>query len=172
MLYEGPDMTPTAKRAHTVARDLLSLTRSGEADRLATALVSIASSPRRKPALGEVVGRLVDTFSLATKDRRRSLRIGEPFTLRLRDSAGRTVRPDRLDPAVAAIVRAIAASVRDDRDTCADQIDEACDNADLGQRIRVLAHCLVWTSDLLSTDTTAYPPVLSCFKVSPRHCPQ
>ncbi|WP_410585566.1 hypothetical protein [Amycolatopsis sp. lyj-108] len=165
-------MTPTAKRAHTVARDLLSLTRSGEADRLATALVSIASSPRRKPALGEVVGRLVDTFSLATKDRRRSLRIGEPFTLRLRDSAGRTVRPDRLDPAVAAIVRAIAASVRDDRDTCADQIDEACDNADLGQRIRVLAHCLVWTSDLLSTDTTAYPPVLSCFKVSPRHCPQ
>ncbi|RSN26004.1 hypothetical protein DL990_31595 [Amycolatopsis sp. WAC 01416] len=165
-------MTPTAKRAHTVARDLLSLTRSGEADRLATALVSIASSTRRKPALGEVVGRLVDTFSLAAKDRRRSLRIGEPFTLRLRDSAGRTVRPDKLDPAVAAIVRAIAASVRDDRDTCADQIGEACDNADLDQRIRVLAHCLVWTSDLLSTDTTAYPPVLSCFKVSPRHCPQ
>ncbi|RSM52601.1 hypothetical protein DMH03_40340 [Amycolatopsis sp. WAC 01376] len=165
-------MTPTAKRAHTVARDLLSLTRSGEADRLATALVSIASSTRRKPALGEVVGRLVDTFSLATKDRRRSLRIGEPFTLRLRDSAGRTVRPDKLDPAVAAIVRAIAASVRDDRDTCADQIGEACDNVDLDQRIRVLAHCLVWTSDLLSTDTTAYPPVLSCFKVSPRHCPQ
>ncbi|RSM76903.1 hypothetical protein DL991_22650 [Amycolatopsis sp. WAC 01375] len=165
-------MTPTAKRAHTVARDLLSLTRSGEADRLATALVSIASSTRRKPALGEVVGRLVDTFSLAAKDRRRSLRIGEPFTLRLRDSAGRTVRPDKLDPAVAAIIRAIAASVRDDRDTCADQIGEACDNADLDQRIRVLAHCLVWTSDLLSTDTTAYPPVLSCFKVSPRHCPQ
>ncbi|MFI9456740.1 hypothetical protein [Amycolatopsis sp. NPDC052450] len=165
-------MTTTAKRAHTVARDLLSLTRSGEADRLATELVSIASSTRRKPALGEVVGRLVDTFSLATKDRRRSLRIGEPFTLRLRDSAGRTVRPDKLDPAVAAIVRAIAASVRDDRDTCADQIGEACDNADLDQRIRVLAHCLVWTSDLLSTDTTAYPPVLSCFKVSPRHCPQ
>ncbi|WET77075.1 hypothetical protein P3102_23585 [Amycolatopsis sp. QT-25] len=165
-------MTPTTKRAHTIARDLLSLTRSGEADQLATALVSIASSTRRKPALGEVVGRLVDTFSLATKDRRSSLRIGEPFTLRLRDSAGRTVRPDRLDPGVAAIVRAIAASVRDDRDTCADQIGEACENVDLDQRIRVLAHCLVWTSDLLSTDTTAYPPVLSCFKVFPRHRPQ
>lgn len=165
-------MTPTAKRAHTVARDLLSLTRSGEADRLATALVSIASSTRRAPALGDVVGRLVDTFSLAAKDRRRSLRIGEPFTLRLRDHAGMTVRPDRLDPGVAAIVRAIAASVRDDRDTCADQIGEACENADLDQRIRVLAHCLVWTSDLLSTDTTAYPPVLSCFRVTSDQSPQ
>ncbi|MGY6652105.1 hypothetical protein ACXIZN_08010 [Amycolatopsis sp. TRM77291] len=159
-------MTPTAKRAHTVALDLLSLTRSGEADQLATALVSIASSTRRAPAFGDVVGRLVDTFSLAAKDRRRSLRIGEPFTLRLRDHAGMTVRPDRLDPGVAAIVRAIAANVRDDRDTCADQIGEACENADLDQRIQVLAHCLVWTSDLLSTDTTAYPPVLSCFKVA------
>ncbi|WP_340685669.1 hypothetical protein LCL61_04545 [Amycolatopsis coloradensis] len=165
-------MTPTAKRAHTVARDLLSLTRSGEADRLATALVSIASSTRRAPAFGDVVGRLVDTFSLAAKDRRRSLRIGEPFTLRLRDHAGMAVRPDRLDPGVAAIVRAIAASVRDDRVTCADQIDEACENADLDRRIRVLAHCLVWTSDLLSTDTTAYPPVLSCFKVARDQCPQ
>ncbi|MFD6072760.1 hypothetical protein [Amycolatopsis lurida] len=166
-------MTPTAKRAHTVARDLLSLTRSGEADRLATALVSTASSTRRAPALGDVVGRLVDTFSLAAKDRRRSLRIGEPFTLRLRDHAGRPVRPDRLDPGVAAIVRAIAASVRDDRDTCADQIREACENGDLDQRIRVLAHCLVWTSDFLSTDITAYPPVLSCFKMAPQHqCPQ
>ncbi|MFD5246856.1 hypothetical protein ACFWIW_20060 [Amycolatopsis sp. NPDC058340] len=159
-------MKPTAKRAHTVARDLLSLTRSGEADRLATALVSIATSTRREPALDDVVGRLVDTFSLAAKDRRRSLRIGEPFTLRLRDHAGMTVRPDRLDPGVAAIVRAIAASVRDDRDTCADQIGQACENADLNQRIRVLAHCVVWTADLLGTDTTAYPPVLSCLKVS------
>ncbi|MFC3455110.1 hypothetical protein [Amycolatopsis speibonae] len=165
-------MQPTARRAHTIARDLLSLTRSGEADRLATALVSIASSRRQGPALGDVVGRLVDTFSLAAKDRRRSLRIVEPFTLRLRDHSGLSVRPDKLDPGVAAIVRAIAASVRDDRATCADQIGEACENADLDQRIRVLAHCLVWTSDFLSTDTTAYPPVLSCLKGSLPYRPQ
>ncbi|AGM07554.1 hypothetical protein [Amycolatopsis keratiniphila] len=165
-------MKPTTERAHTVARDLLSLTRSGEADRLASALVSIATSSRRKPALDDVVGRLVDTFSLAAKDRRRSLRIGEPFTLRLRDHAGMTVRPDRLEPGVAAIVRAIAASVRDDRDTCADQIGQACENADLDQRIRVLAHCVVWTTDLLSTDTTAYPPVLSCLKAPEGNSPQ
>ncbi|MFD5092409.1 hypothetical protein ACFWMR_17535 [Amycolatopsis thailandensis] len=165
-------MQPTARRAHTIARDLLSLTRAGEADRLAAALVSTASSGRQGPALGDVIGRLVDTFSLAAKDRRRSLRIREPFTLRLRDHSGLTVRPDRLDPAVAAIVRAIAASVRDDRDTCADQIGEACENTDLDQRIRVLAHCLVWTSDFLSTDTTAYPPVLSCLKGSLPHRPQ
>ncbi|MFI7121031.1 hypothetical protein [Amycolatopsis sp. NPDC049868] len=164
-------MKPTAERAHTVARDLLSLTRSGEADRLATALVSLATSTRRRPALDDVVGRLVDTFSLAAKDRRRSLRIGEPFTLRLRDHAGMTVRPDRLDPGVAAIVRAISASVRDDRETCADQIEQACENADLDQRIRVLAHCLVWTADLLGTDTTAYPPVLSCLKASSGNSP-
>jgi hypothetical protein len=165
-------MKPSPRRAHTIARDLLSLTRSGEADRLATALVSTASSTRRGPALDDVVGRLVDTFSLAAKDRRRSLRIREPFTLRLRDPAGMTVRPDKLDPRVAAIARAIAASVRDDTDTCADQIGEACENADLAQRIRVLAHCLVWTSDLLSADTTAYPPVLSCLKGSHPHRPQ
>ncbi|MFC9252961.1 hypothetical protein [Amycolatopsis thailandensis] len=165
-------MQPTARRAHTIARDLLSLTRAGEADRLAAALVSTASYGRQGPALGDVIGRLVDTFSLAAKDRRRSLRIREPFTLRLRDHSGLTVRPDRLDPAVAAIVRAIAASVRDDRDTCADQIGEACENTDLDQRIRVLAHCLVWTSDFLSTDTTAYPPVLSCLKGSLPHRPQ
>ncbi|MEU3766612.1 hypothetical protein AB0E55_16260 [Amycolatopsis keratiniphila] len=165
-------MKPTTERAHTVARDLLSLTRSGEADRLASALVSIATSSRRKPALDDVVGRLVDTFSLAAKDRRRSLRIGEPFTLRLRDHAGMTVRPDRLEPGVAAIVRAIAASVRDDRDTCADQIGQACENADLDQRIRVLAHCVVWTADLLGTDTTAYPPVLSCLTAPKGNSPQ
>ncbi|MBB5850783.1 hypothetical protein ACFQ05_33890 [Amycolatopsis umgeniensis] len=165
-------MKPTPVRAHTVARDLLSLTRSGEADRLASALVSIASTTRQGPALDDVVGRLVDTFSLAAKDRRRSLRIREPFTLRLRDPAGMTVRPDKLEPGVAAIVRAIAASVRDDRDTCANQIGAACGNADLDQRIRVLAHCLVWTSDFLSTDTTAYPPVLSCLKGSQPNRPQ
>ncbi|WP_181774997.1 hypothetical protein [Amycolatopsis pittospori] len=165
-------MKSSPRRAHTVARDLLSLTRAGEADRLATALVSTASSTRHGPALDDVVGRLVDTFSLAAKDRRRSLRIREPFTLRLRDPAGMAVQPDRLDPAVRAIARAIAASVRDDRDACADQIGEACENGDLTQRIRVLAHCLVWTSDLLSTDTTAYPPVLSCLKGSMPGRPQ
>jgi len=155
---------PRHRPAHTVALDLLSLTRSGEADRLATALVSIASPRRGEPMFGEVVGRLVDTFSVTAKDRRRSLRIREPFTLRLRDNAGKAVRPDRLDPGLQAIARAIAANIRDDRETCADQIGVACESPDLEHRIRVLAHCLVWTADLLGGDATAYPPVLSCLR--------
>ncbi len=159
-------MRSSRRPANTVARDLLSLTRSGEADRLATELVSTASSPDHEPAFGDIVERLVDTFSLATKDRRRSLNIHEPFRLRLRDPAGKTVPPDRLDPGVAAIARAIAANIRDDRAACADGIDEACENTDLAQRIRVLAHCLVWTTDLLGTDEMSYPPVLSCLKGS------
>jgi hypothetical protein len=165
-------MKPSHRPAHTVARDLLTLTRSGEADRLATALVSTASHVHRDPALGDVVGRLVDTVSLAAKHRRRSLRIQEPFTLRLRDNAGMTVRPDRLDPGVRAIARAIAANIRDDRDACTDQIDEACESRDLEHRIRVLAHCLVWTADLLAADETSYPPVLSCLKGATPDRPQ
>ncbi len=165
-------MKPSDRPAQTVACDLLFLIRTGEADRLAAALVSTASATHREPAFGDVVGRLIDTFSVTTKNRRRSLRIQEPFTLRLRDTAGTTVRPDILDPGVRAIARAIAANIRDDRDACADQIGEACDNTDLEHRIRVLAHCLVWTNDLLGADATAYPPVLSCLKGATRHRPQ
>ncbi|WP_410661018.1 hypothetical protein [Amycolatopsis sp. lyj-112] len=165
-------MRPSRRPANVIVRDLLSLTKSGQADRLATVLVSTASTTHHGPPFDDIVGRLVDTFSLATKDRRRSLKIQEPFTLRLRDDAGKTVRTDRLDPRVRALARAIAANIRDDRDACADQIGEACDNTDLGQRLRVLAHCLVWTSDLLSADETSYPPILSCLKGATPERPQ
>lgn len=165
-------MKPSRRPANTIARDLLSLTRAGQADRLATALVSTASRTHHGPPFYDIVGRLVDTFSLATKDRRRSLKIQEPFTLRLRDDSGLSVRSDRLDPGVRAIARAIAANIRDDQAACADQIGEACENTDLEQRIRVLAHCLIWTADLLAAEETSYPPILSCLKGSTPERPQ
>ena len=66
-------MEPSDRPAQTVACDLLFLIRTGEADRLAAALVSTASATHREPAFGDVVGRLIDTFSVTTRNRRRSL---------------------------------------------------------------------------------------------------
>ena len=147
--------------ARMVAEELLVLTRTGDADRLAAALVA-AASPRSGKTFREVVGKLVDTFAGTTRRRRTALRVDEPFVLRLRDHAGLSIRIDELDPGIAAVARAIAANVRGDRDTCARLLGQVCERTAIQHRIRVLAHCLAWTADLLGSDATAYPPVLCC----------
>jgi hypothetical protein len=147
--------------AFRVADELLVLARTGDADRLATALVATAA-PRAAKTFREVLERLVDTFSGTTRSRRRSLRVTEPFVLRLRDQTGYSIRIHELDAGVAAVAGAIAASVRGDRDTHARQLRLACERTAIQDRIRVLANCVAWTADLLGTDPTAYPPVLSC----------
>lgn len=149
-------MDKKRRSATKIAHELIELTRDGKADRLALKLVIAANH-----GFQDVVTELVDTFVGAAKLRRDSLGVAEPFRLRLQH-AGRSVPFGTLDPAVGAAARAIAASMREDPDDRRRQLALACGHGTVHDRYRVLAQCVEWTTDLIGTDPSAYPPVLAC----------
>ncbi len=146
--------------ATKIAHELIELARSGKADRLAVKLVIAANH-----GFQDVVTELVDTFVGAAKLRRDSLGVVEPFRLRLQH-AGRSVPFGTLDPAVGAAARAIAAGMREDPDDRRRQLTLACGHGTVHDRCRVLAQCVEWTTDLIGTDPSAYPPVLTCMSLN------
>ena len=131
--------------------------RSGDANRLGdTTALDAAASPRTGKTFREILASLAGTFAATTRRRRTRRRIHEPFVLRLRDHDGLSIRIDQLDPAVAAVARAIAANVRGDRGTSARLPGPVCERTAIQHRICVLACCVARTTDLLGRG--ARPP--------------
>lgn len=152
------------RSAYAVARELLVLTRDGQADRLASALVTAASPTPRPLLLRDVVTRLTETFARAIRDRRAALHVGEPYRLLLCDPAGYPVQQADVAPRVRTLACAIAAEVRGDHATRKRLVEQACDTGAIQERISVLAQCVVWTNDVLSADPGVYPPRLQCLR--------
>jgi hypothetical protein len=149
--------------ARRPAGELIRLHQDGRITELAEALAGLVNGePPGARRLRTVIGDLVDTSARLLCDRFGPPREGELFTVSLSGEVGVHVRIDDLEPSVRAALRALLSVVNGDRGAGAYQIHLAVDGRPPAEHLRLLTHCLCWTTELLDARLDAGMPELHC----------